>query len=1085
MASNQKAELIARAAVEHASSILYKNIPQPLPPGQTPAANNWSVAPGMLFVGNTSIPLSSGDSTSSSDPDLNQVDSGGNPEIGAGTQIKVAWVNVFADPSQAANGTVQLANGTYNQIVGRYAFWMDDENSKINLNTAYGKPTTQGGYFANLSGVGLNSYIYGVPSFNIPIGTNPRFPNSTNPYSLGHPSSVSLDSSLFGAATLDRDTLWYDRLNRSIASAAEVTNYASTGSTFFQQNKFWLTHVNADPEFNAFGKARIFFTDAAFQPSSKSAQLIFPGSDGFTFVPEVSSTTGSFRDSAEPLTFHVDANISTVGQDTPAQNSAVAAVQQIASYLNLRWSGYQHSFVEKWSVNQTTADTQGKREAQQVAWNMFAMAATATNTTMNGIWANQIRAAGSTTASWSTYLWNGPQLDASWPSSRILPETRAARVPRFAISFIATQRTKANHSGTLVSGLSGTTNYVVNVRLWPQYSLPRGLQGFEQLTEPWNPGTNNDQIYITHLEATIDDGSSPGGASARRVIWSSEAQSDPSLSGLPCLYWDSNGRTNLYHLPGYPTVLAPDGLNYGFVASSTGFNPASQPWTLSTSDATAAGVSPARSISVIFHSVTGGTNHPCSISNVRLRFVVTAGAGSNAAPTQISPMRDIDGAPGFDVSHTQDSTVTDSGAILFPGTFTIPTTAITSNAPEYWVGMETLDARVNGRGTPATGSTISDDWQQWTTAFPLAGPLNSMPAVLAEGSRNTRFTTSYPQSGTNGDESKCAWIDTSPYAQRNPSAQQRLIWGNTPGDINSRMPSVGLLSCISTGIQTGLPWRTIKLQPTTTEDPPDWLLLDLFAIPFNGINNIGTVPDTVPVPLTLMNSTAGKININAAVFPNSTTPTTALRSAPIKALLLNAYRPNVVSATSTLVNATTATTLYNNIASYLNNTKASHHFDYAGEICQVPGISDTASGGSEWEREALARQLASLITTRSNVFSVWGVAQIIKKNPANNNPANLGIFETKAGGAAADDLITGEKRFHAIIQRYVWPGVDGTLGNGQTTSGTYSQLGSTASLGSTTNVIDATDPTTSAFYQAYNPGAAVMKYRVVYFEYLN
>jgi len=61
--------------------------------------------------------------------------------------------------------------------------------------------------------------------------------------------------------------------------------------------------------------------------------------------------------------------------------------------------------------------------------------------------------------------------------------------------------------------------------------------------------------------------------------------------------------------------------------------------------------------------------------------------------------------------------------------------------------------------------------------------------------------------------------------------------------------------------------------------------------------------------------------------------------------------------------------------------------------------------------------LASTITTKSNVFSVWGVAQTVKKNPANNNPANQGVFETKTAGALVDDIVTGEKRFEAIVER--------------------------------------------------------------------
>ena len=162
----------------------------------------------------------------------------------------------------------------------------------------------------------------------------------------------------------------------------------------------------------------------------------------------------------------------------------------------------------------------GRREAQQVAWNLWGMAANAasgsaamsgtppTNAMMSGIWANQIQTAGLTTPSWSKYLWNGPQLDATWPASRILPEVRAARVPRFAISFHC-YTTQQDESGTR-NWRYGIDNYVVNVRLWPQTSLPKGLQGLEQLTEAWNPGTQSEEIYITHFEATIDDQSGSG-----------------------------------------------------------------------------------------------------------------------------------------------------------------------------------------------------------------------------------------------------------------------------------------------------------------------------------------------------------------------------------------------------------------------------------------------------------------------------------------------------------------------------------------------------------------------------------------------
>ncbi len=57
-----------------------------------------------------------------------------------------------------------------------------------------------------------------------------------------------------------------------------------------------------------------------------------------------------------------------------------------------------------------------------------------------------------------------------------------------------------------------------------------------------------------------------------------------------CLYWDSNGRTNLYKFPGRSVPLTPDSLNYGFRSSQTA-------WDFSTVDNTV-NVTPARTINI-------------------------------------------------------------------------------------------------------------------------------------------------------------------------------------------------------------------------------------------------------------------------------------------------------------------------------------------------------------------------------------------------------------------------------------------------------------------------------------------------------
>jgi hypothetical protein len=226
-----------------------------------------------------------------------------------------------------------------------------------------------------------------------------------------------------------------------------------------------------------------------------------------------------------------------------------------------------------------------------------------------------------------------------------------------------------------------------------------------------------------------------------------------------------------------------------------------------------------------------------------------------------------------------------------------------------------------------------------------------------------------------------------------------------------------------------------------------------------------------------------------------------------------------MSATTTVAaGATSPSTVVSNILSHKLASGgvdfgAPGSYDYPGEVCEIAGVADT--GASNWDKEAIVRYVASNLTTKSNVFSVWGVAQTVKKNPANNNPANQGVFETKASGAAADDINTGEKRFEAVIERYVWPGNDAIAGEGHVNAaGTYDQLSTgqsqpgnlpayapapawekidgpdgltypvSASSGTWNQNAAASYPTSTTIENANNPLRAQMKYRIIYFKYL-
>src|SRR6267142_2581558 len=61
--------------------------------------------------------------------------------------VSVKWANVLRDPSQTASSN--------NAVIGRYAFWVDDEGAKININTADGTEK----YTTNSLGIGSPSEV--------------------------------------------------------------------------------------------------------------------------------------------------------------------------------------------------------------------------------------------------------------------------------------------------------------------------------------------------------------------------------------------------------------------------------------------------------------------------------------------------------------------------------------------------------------------------------------------------------------------------------------------------------------------------------------------------------------------------------------------------------------------------------------------------------------------------------------------------------------------------------------------------------------------------------------------------------------
>ena len=184
----QRTKMIAQGAVSHAIDLLRTNIPPPAPINEVEAPFNlvqpeisgtqsrpfsieansapvsrvdhWIVNPGRLTLigssgGVTHVPLHTGkviaDPKGEATRDAESVDlneplpgevlppivvgdnSNAGSSSGSRPEMRVRWIPVFEDPGKSP--------GKDNNMVGRYAFWMDDESTKLNFNVALGKPS--------------------------------------------------------------------------------------------------------------------------------------------------------------------------------------------------------------------------------------------------------------------------------------------------------------------------------------------------------------------------------------------------------------------------------------------------------------------------------------------------------------------------------------------------------------------------------------------------------------------------------------------------------------------------------------------------------------------------------------------------------------------------------------------------------------------------------------------------------------------------------------------------------------------------------------------------------------------------------
>jgi hypothetical protein len=288
----------------------------------------------------------------------------------------------------------------------------------------------------------------------------------------------------------------------------------------------------------------------------------------------------------------------------------------------------------------------------------------------------------------------------------------------------------------------------------------------------------------------------------------------------------------------------------------------------------------------------------------------------------------------------------------------IPVPFDAASVPEANVSsLEVDDPRVNAH---------KDDWKPHVGAGNSFGQKNSVSTLgLVSG-------TYAPQQDTDGGVISDASLRMPPP----PKANADTSLGENPGYVTS----AGELGFIHTGMEIsanpGTPWRTLRLQPNTQAvgEVPDWAFMDLFTAPVGAARDLD-YPAKKYVYAPHDTAIGGRVNVNSK--PEALNLD---RIGPLAAALQGA-RSDTATLTQKL-SPTQARTVAENIYKHNLATGGKSYgnteiYDSPGEIVEIKGVAD---GGEKTEE--LFRQISNNITTRGNVFSVYGVGQSLKQLPS-------------------------------------------------------------------------------------------------------
>ncbi len=1032
-----RTKMVAHGALSHSIELLRSNIPDPTPVTRSPAnapRQNWATNPGRLTLISNSgsrshIPLHSG---AAPDPkqdvvfdarstDLNRPLPGrarapiaGGDEDTPRPEMRVAWIPVLADPSKKA--------GPDNRMTARYAFWIDDETSKLNTSVALGKPNPNEliadapDNWKEQLDKGWVTPVFSIKNEEQKQNPDPMFTGLR--VSLGHPWSVNFDT-LFDDGDMPIDLLrlhneshvhGFQRYPDAILRFIDLPY--KDKRKWYDKNLWNITFYNRSPEFNALGFSRLFTLNT---PTSLTTGPAYQ-------TPFTENGNAHFQ-----ALYSFPAQVVGLPLDSDERKQlsklVLAQGQTLYGYLTQKWPGQTQSFANEY----------GKDEAKQVALNMLMMSNFATGHIRGshgyGTFVNGMNYIGESLTDLGTperFYWRlNDRFEIDPSQTPMLPQSPGPHLNE--IKFIV-EPVETVINGKRVFHLR--YHYEAEYYMHPENPYASGDEPDKK--KPLDNGNQNTNIKISGLPFPI------------KVDYL-KLQADDHEQLFDQADWDSDNLKKLTSRTLPSGVLNVETGRYQ-VVRSLGF--------LLTEDKSGVG----KGSPVVFDPLTD--------SKIKFKVNLRLGVGSSHGPyvKQMVPL-------GTKEEDTLEAEI--SIDLSFPD-------------PEYFVSWEVEDPRV---------SWHKDDWKK-SEGEDSMGRANSIQPESPDAAEYNSFkyvrllTLSAENNSSQGS------------SQGEDANLFRVSFYGDEFQPTTRFPSVGYLSMLHTGIRNRKPWNTLSLE-SKPGGFSDWVLMDILGATYPLKRGAGFSGRSLPdhwMGLSYMNATAGKVNLNNKIYPDNEWFNAPERRKPLKAVFRYLRADNEIDS------------LVNNILKWQAGGRS---FEYVGQLSEVEGY---AKGNSKWEKETLLRNMANCLTTQSNTFGVWGVAQTVTKS---RDSVLHDEFE-------ATDAVVGEKRFYALVERYVWPGRDGVPGNGHlNTDGEWDRLaepptmftGITNTLGATPPIaqttlpgdlpqlkaagqfalIDGPDPVdmehsnllanapyeSTSLAMADNPATPVMKYRVIYFKYLD